>query len=362
MDKKTVRIKEAAAMSALTERAVRFYEECGLISPVTVNKNGRDFREYSADDVERLKVISSLRRALFTVDEIKTMLESPESIKDILEENRRRVREDFEQLSFLVGRLDAVAVNSDGTDIINARALSKAIFAPDKEVADESGKELYSEQYRKIYDKYFSENTGWEFRYGLAVRISEFFSHRTVKACVICAAVMLLLGVLLINAGHREDVDTAYRGYWYVAGDADVRFGAEVRVEGELTRYLLRDNKFSGTLYFQGCEVDDHRNKYGSGYGWIYRSTLTPHGDVIHLGGSPVISESGDRYMIDIYSTPDFDEFMIEVVPVDKDDPSHAHFSVDREDMIIAFVSATGTVRQAEEMYDRVHYTAWWEE
>lgn len=61
-----MKIKEAALATGLTERAIRLYEEHGLISPSVTVKNGRDFRDYTEENITRLKTIAALRRALFT--------------------------------------------------------------------------------------------------------------------------------------------------------------------------------------------------------------------------------------------------------------------------------------------------------
>lgn len=44
-----MKIKEAALATGLTERAIRLYEEHGLISPSVTVKNGRDFRDYTEE-------------------------------------------------------------------------------------------------------------------------------------------------------------------------------------------------------------------------------------------------------------------------------------------------------------------------
>lgn len=62
-----MKIKEATLATGLTERAIRLYEEHGLISPSVTVKNGRDFRDYTEENITRLKTIAALRRALFTL-------------------------------------------------------------------------------------------------------------------------------------------------------------------------------------------------------------------------------------------------------------------------------------------------------
>lgn len=257
-----MQIKEAAARAALTERAVRLYEERGLIAPDITNKNGRDFRDYSEATVARLKVISALRRALYTIDEIKEMLDDPGRIPEVTEANRSRMRADREQLSFLLSRLEAVDVSS----VRNAGELSRALFAQDEAVAadDDGGREEYAERYRRIYDKYFAENAEWEMRYeaslgvgGAMSFVRRFFARRAVRVCLIVLAAAIILAAVLPNVAGIENVSAQFEGEIYgvaVGERGDFVLGEHVGgasgllLRGKIKRYLFRDTTISGTL------------------------------------------------------------------------------------------------------------------
>ena len=66
-----MKIKELSEITGLTKRTIRFYEDAGLIHPEKSNRNGRDFREYSQQDAELLREVIVLRKARFTIDEIR---------------------------------------------------------------------------------------------------------------------------------------------------------------------------------------------------------------------------------------------------------------------------------------------------
>ena len=51
--------KEAEKITGISRRNLRFYEDQGLIEPERNPEN--DYREYSEKDIERLKIIRSLR-------------------------------------------------------------------------------------------------------------------------------------------------------------------------------------------------------------------------------------------------------------------------------------------------------------
>ena len=265
-----MQIKEAAARSALTERAVRLYEERGLISPNIENKNGRDFRDYSDHDLEQLKTISALRRALFTIDEIKVMLDDPKTIAQTLEKNRRRMHEDFAQLSYLTSRLDAV----DGELAADARELSCALFGTETESAppvDGSAEyELYSAQYRRIYDKYFAENTGWDMRYsaglgvsGVFASVRRFFSRQPTRVILAVLFVAALTLAIVPNIYHVEKISYTFSGNIYDLAydkEGDVTTAGDgspltLRFSGKSARNPFRAPAFNG-----GIDVDDWEN------------------------------------------------------------------------------------------------------
>ena len=69
-----LRIQEVAAEVGLTTRAVRYYEEVGLLRPAA--RSDGDYRLYDASDLERLRFIKALRDdAGFSLAEIGQLLE-----------------------------------------------------------------------------------------------------------------------------------------------------------------------------------------------------------------------------------------------------------------------------------------------
>ena len=68
------RIQDVAAELGMTTRAIRYYEELGLLAPA--GRSGGAYRLYDADDVERLRFIKGLRDdAGFSLTEIGQLLE-----------------------------------------------------------------------------------------------------------------------------------------------------------------------------------------------------------------------------------------------------------------------------------------------
>ena len=70
-----MKMKEVCAQTGLTERAVRFYVQEKLVVPLAQRRGGRTWLDFSPADVDRLKAISTLRKAGFTLEELRAMIE-----------------------------------------------------------------------------------------------------------------------------------------------------------------------------------------------------------------------------------------------------------------------------------------------
>src|SRR6186997_3426347 len=82
-----LRINEVAAETGLTTRAIRYYEEIGLLAPAA--RSDGDYRLYDASDLDRLQFIRSLRDdAGFSLAQIGQLLEDDAA----RERNRERFR------------------------------------------------------------------------------------------------------------------------------------------------------------------------------------------------------------------------------------------------------------------------------
>jgi DNA-binding transcriptional MerR regulator len=127
--------KELSEKTGLKERTIRFYEEQGLLSPQKTRQNGRSFRDYSQEDADRLTTIATLRRAGFTLEEIRIMLNQPEAVETIYPGYLQRV----EQEAATAGRLLEVSrqVRPNGLDAYGlARQLERSAKFLDLPPAD----------------------------------------------------------------------------------------------------------------------------------------------------------------------------------------------------------------------------------
>ncbi len=105
-----MKIKAVCEATGLTDRAVRYYIEEGLIEPdYTENYLGRRNYDFSGEDVHVLENIVVLRKYGFSVSEIRTITEHPERIeatcRELIERKRKNIANDSSALASLEGLL-----------------------------------------------------------------------------------------------------------------------------------------------------------------------------------------------------------------------------------------------------------------
>jgi DNA-binding transcriptional MerR regulator len=112
-----LRINEVAAETGLTSRAIRYYEEVGLLEPAA--RSDGDYRLYDASDLERLQFIRSLRDdAGFSLAQIGQLLEDDA----VRERNRERYRQTGDPDERRTLLLDARARVDHQIEILEAKA------------------------------------------------------------------------------------------------------------------------------------------------------------------------------------------------------------------------------------------------
>ena len=121
-----MQIKQAAAKCGLTEKAIRLYEEKGLITPTYTEKNGRSFRDYNDETVTRLQTISALRRAFFSIEQIAEILDHPENIPTVFASYRAELHQKDTDLKPLLERAEELDTNA----LSSAAEVSAAMTAP----------------------------------------------------------------------------------------------------------------------------------------------------------------------------------------------------------------------------------------
>lgn len=78
-----MKIKQVEELVGITQKNIRFYEDQGLL---IVKRAENGYREYSLDDVKRLREIKMLRLIAVPIEDIKLLFSNSKSLDDILEE------------------------------------------------------------------------------------------------------------------------------------------------------------------------------------------------------------------------------------------------------------------------------------
>ena len=86
-----MKIKQVCEATGLTDRAIRYYIEEGLLSPAyTENYMGRRAYDFTEADVAALNHVATLRKFGFTVEEIRTVQHTPSQSQRVLAQVRER--------------------------------------------------------------------------------------------------------------------------------------------------------------------------------------------------------------------------------------------------------------------------------
>ncbi|MFR5132328.1 MAG: MerR family transcriptional regulator [Terrisporobacter sp.] len=95
-----MQINEVIQKVDLTKRAIKYYEEQGLIS---VNKDKNGYRNYSEEDVKTLKEISVYRKLGISIKDIKVLLNTKDKqlLENIYKEKLSKIKENQKRNRFI---------------------------------------------------------------------------------------------------------------------------------------------------------------------------------------------------------------------------------------------------------------------
>lgn len=104
-----MKIKEISQITGLTKKTIRYYEAEGLLNPEKQWVNGREYRDYSQQDIQQLEKIAALRRARFSVEEIRHIESVPEDIPAIFQSYRQRLQHEQRDLSSILAVVNNIS-------------------------------------------------------------------------------------------------------------------------------------------------------------------------------------------------------------------------------------------------------------
>ncbi|MBQ8015648.1 MAG: MerR family transcriptional regulator [Clostridia bacterium] len=143
-----MKIKEVIEKTGLTDRAIRLYIDEGLALPsIAESYSGRKSIDFSENDVERLKNVALLRKAGFSIAEIKSMVDDNSTAKNIVEKFIERTKDNIAHETVIVEKLKGISFDEEVTIGTICNSLSETV--EEKEVPKEDMKSLFWKKVEK---------------------------------------------------------------------------------------------------------------------------------------------------------------------------------------------------------------------
>lgn len=147
-----MKIKEVIQKTELTDKAIRLYIDNGLVAPsINESYSGRKSIDFSADDVERLNNIALLRKAGFSIADIKEIIESDQKAQAVvmrfIEETENNIQHETE----IIEKLKSIPAENGISMETICESLSKTV--EEKKVPKE---DLWFTSVEKFLHKFFA--------------------------------------------------------------------------------------------------------------------------------------------------------------------------------------------------------------
>lgn len=167
-----MRIKEVEELVGITRKNIRFYEKEGLLSPGRELENS--YRDYTDDDVRRLRIIKLLRKLDMPISAISDVLENRLSLPEAL-------------------HLHTLLLEEQRCGIVNAQRVCRLISDSGASLADLDTERYLTEILRG--EEYSTELVD------LNRRDTERKYRESVIVSIVIVALLLVLAVFLIDLG-----------------------------------------------------------------------------------------------------------------------------------------------------------------
>lgn len=210
-----MKIKEVIEKTGLTDRAIRLYIDEGLTAPsIEESYSGRKRVEFSNDDVERLKNVALLRKAGFSIADIKSMVDDNSTAKSIVKNFIEQTENNIAHETEIVEKLKGISLDEAVTIETICKSLSETV--EEKEVPKEDIKLTVKEKAFKIIAILFSSVLLVNAAYYIMLCCSAIFDVRFIKLTDNIGAIIgsmfylgwvviaiLLITVIFKNIGKR---------------------------------------------------------------------------------------------------------------------------------------------------------------
>lgn len=244
---------EVRERTGLTEKALRLYEDKGLIAPAVREQGSRRVREYSEEDLAVLMTVASLRRARFSIEQIGRMLEDPHETETVFLEYRAGLEREMGELKELTERVKAIdpaALRSAGTlaEAITPAAEPLQLPVRDMNYRPYRWEDISDEERREAFERFWKKQERRLDRERLLLELCRL----TGRAMLCIFLPSLIIAALLYNTPVTRKVDIAWPAVEYDTQSGEVTGETTLIMRGKEYYYLFRPDVFEGTLEVDG--------------------------------------------------------------------------------------------------------------
>lgn len=152
-------IGKLSKLSGVSKRALRYYEELGLISPSRLDSNG--YRLYGKKEIERLQHILFYKELGVSLEDIYNILIDENFNREtLLKEHLKSLILKKEQINLLILNIEKTILETKGGTTMK----DEEKFIGFKETLIKENRENYGEELRKKYDPNFIEKSNIKVR------------------------------------------------------------------------------------------------------------------------------------------------------------------------------------------------------
>ena len=126
-----MQIHEVETKVGLTKKSIRYYEEEGLLKPKRNTFN--DYRDYTEEDINTLKLIKFLRNLNVSVNEIKKLKNNELSLEECLKERIDKINNEEHNLEKIKNMCLEIIMSKDSFENIDITKYSLAMNILNKE-------------------------------------------------------------------------------------------------------------------------------------------------------------------------------------------------------------------------------------
>ena len=188
-----MQVSEVIKRTGLSRKAIYLYEERGLLSPSKKPAGElREYRQFSDQDVERLEVISRLRKLGIPIADIEKIINGFQTdliFQNHLRDQQRQLSQLLEQMSEVSRILESLPPNSQYghlEQIIKNSPIQENVSAEvrfvDAEIAESDKRRVAMLLYEAFIDRPINTQERWEAWYTLLDSLESYVTPETLEA------------------------------------------------------------------------------------------------------------------------------------------------------------------------------------